>query len=126
MANTQWTKDPDHGFIWNSIEHFFYWKENRERHEVNRKKYLRLCILGAFGAHQFYAKRPVLGVLYLARLLGSHDHRGCCHRGPHEAGRERQHLAVTPPLLSGSAGTGKVQFYEQRFADPVQHQSRAA
>ena len=66
MANTQWTKDPDHGFIWNSIEHFFYWKENRERHEVNRKKYLRLCILGAFGAHQFYAKRPVLGVLYLA------------------------------------------------------------
>ena len=39
---------------------------NRQRHEVNRKKYLRLCILGAFGAHQFYAKRPVLGVLYLA------------------------------------------------------------
>mgnify|MGYP000479486293 len=55
MANTQWTKDPDHGFIWNSIEHYFYWKENRQRHEVNRKKYLRLCILGAFGAHQFYA-----------------------------------------------------------------------
>lgn len=66
MANTQWTKDPDHGFIWNSIEHYFYWKENRQRHEVNRKKYLRLCILGVFGAHQFYAKRPVLGVLYLA------------------------------------------------------------
>ena len=59
-------KTPDHGFIWNSIEHYFYWKENRQRHEVNRKKYLRLCILGAFGAHQFYARRPVLGVLYLA------------------------------------------------------------
>ena len=21
MANTQWTKDPNHGFIWNSIDH---------------------------------------------------------------------------------------------------------
>ena len=25
-----------------------------------------MSILGAFGAHQFYAKRPVLGLLYLA------------------------------------------------------------
>ena len=38
---TQWVKDPDHGIIWPPI-------------------------LGAFGAHQFYAKRPVLGLLYLA------------------------------------------------------------
>ena len=57
MANTQWTKDPDHGFIWNSIEHYFYWKENRQRHEVNRKKYLRLCILGAFGAHRISVQK---------------------------------------------------------------------
>ena len=63
---TQWGKDPDHGFIWNTIDHLLYWREHREKHCVSRKKYMRLCILGAFGAHQFYAKRPVLGLLYLA------------------------------------------------------------
>ena len=63
---TQWVKDPDHGFIWNTIDHLLYWREHREKHCVSRKKYMRLCILGAFGAHQFYAKRPVLGLLYLA------------------------------------------------------------
>ena len=123
MANTQWTKDPDHGFIWNSIEHYFYWKENRQRHEVNRKKYLRLCILGAFGAHQFYAKRPVLGVLYLATFWTGFS--AAMTIVDAVIFRSIQ-LDVTPPLLSGSAGTGKVQFYEQRFADPVQYQSRAA
>lgn len=66
MANTQWTKDPNHGFIWNSIDHLLTWHANREKHCVSRKKYLRLCWLGMFGAHQFYAKRPILGVLYLA------------------------------------------------------------
>ena len=55
---TQWVKDPDHGIIWNTIDHLLYWKEHREKHCVSRKKYMRLCILGAFGAHQFYAKRP--------------------------------------------------------------------
>ena len=60
---TQWVKDPDHGFIWNTIDHLLYWREHREKHCVSRKKYMRLCILGAFGAHQFYAKRPVLGLL---------------------------------------------------------------
>ena len=59
-------KDPDHGIIWNTIDHLLYWKEHREKHCVSRKKYMRLCILGAFGVHQFYAKRPVLGLLYLA------------------------------------------------------------
>ena len=67
MANkTQWTKDPDHGFIWNTIDHLVTWNDQREKHCVNRKKYLRCCIFGIVGAHQFYAKRPVLGVLYLA------------------------------------------------------------
>ena len=61
---TQWVKDPDHGFIWNTIDHLLYWREHREKHCVSRKKYMRLCILGAFGAHQFYAKRPVLGLLF--------------------------------------------------------------
>ena len=41
-------------------------KNTVKKHCVSRKKYMRLCILGAFGAHQFYAKRPVLGLLYLA------------------------------------------------------------
>ena len=53
---TQWVKDPDHGIIWNTIDHLLYWKEHREKHCVSRKKYMRLC----------YAKRPVLGLLYLA------------------------------------------------------------
>ena len=66
MAKTQWQKDPNHGFIWNCIDHLATWYDGREKHAVNRKTYLRLCILGIFGAHQFYAKRPILGVLYLA------------------------------------------------------------
>lgn len=32
---------------------------------VDRKVYCRLCILGAFGAHHFYAKHWVKGALYL-------------------------------------------------------------
>ena len=57
MAKTQWQKDPNHGFIWNCIDHLATWYDGREKHAVNRKIYLRLCILGIFGAHQFYAKR---------------------------------------------------------------------
>ena len=41
---TQWVKDPDHGIIWNTIDHLLYWKEHREKHCVSRKKYMRLCI----------------------------------------------------------------------------------
>ena len=61
---TQWVKDPDHGTIGNTIDHLLYWREHREKHCVSRKRYMRLCILGAFGVHQFYAKRPVLGLLF--------------------------------------------------------------
>lgn len=46
MAKTQWQKDPDHGFIWNCIDHLATWYDGREKHAVNRKTYLRLCILG--------------------------------------------------------------------------------
>lgn len=38
---TQWGKDPDHGFIWNTIDHLLYWREHREKHCVSRKKYMR-------------------------------------------------------------------------------------
>ena len=101
---TQWGKDPDHGFIWNTIDHLLYWREHREKHCVSRKKYMRLCILGAFGAHQFYAKRPVLGLLYLATFWSRYDHRGLHHCRAHETGRKRQHLAVKSPLAACWAG----------------------
>ena len=41
-----------------------YTGENTVKSTVSAAR--SLCILGAFGAHQFYAKRPVLGLLYLA------------------------------------------------------------
>lgn len=66
MAKTQWQKNPDHGFLWNCIDHYVTWYDGREKHCVSRKMYLRLCILGIFGVHHFYAKRPILGLLYLA------------------------------------------------------------
>ena len=40
-------------------------REERTRVPVNKKKYIWLCLLGAFGAHRFYSKRYGLGVLYL-------------------------------------------------------------
>ena len=43
-----------------------YIGENTVKSTVSVARSMRLCILGAFGAHQFYAKRPVLGLLYLA------------------------------------------------------------
>lgn len=100
---TQWVKDPDHGFIWNTIDHLLYWREHREKHCVSRKKYMRLCILGAFGAHQFYAKRPVLGLLYLATFWSGFS-AAMTIVDAHETGRERQHLAVKSPLAACWAG----------------------
>lgn len=40
-------------------------REERKRVPVNKKTYIRLCLLGLFGAHRFYSKRYGLGVLYL-------------------------------------------------------------
>lgn len=40
-------------------------REKREKVLVSKKKYLRLCLLGIFGAHRFYAKQYVTGTIYL-------------------------------------------------------------
>ena len=40
-------------------------REEREKVLVSKKKYLRLCLLGIFGAHRFYAKQYVTGTIYL-------------------------------------------------------------
>ena len=58
--------DPAHGKVWNFIEQTVYKVDHRQKHKVNRKKYLKLCLLGIFGAHRFYSKRYILGILYLA------------------------------------------------------------
>ena len=54
-----------HGPIWHAIDAFFNVRANRVRQKVRRKTYLRLCILGIFGAHRFYAKQWVTGIFYL-------------------------------------------------------------
>lgn len=41
------------------------WREAREKVPVSKKKYIRLCLLGIFGAHRFYAKQYVTGTIYL-------------------------------------------------------------
>ena len=38
---------------------------NRAKVPVNRKAYLRWCLLGVFGAQRFYAKQWKMGLLYL-------------------------------------------------------------
>ena len=40
-------------------------REKRVKVPVNKKKYIWLCLLGAFGAHRFYAKQYTTAVLYL-------------------------------------------------------------
>lgn len=40
-------------------------RDARVKVPVNKKKYIRLCLLGIFGAHRFYAKQYVTGVIYL-------------------------------------------------------------
>lgn len=56
-----YTPDPNHGWLWNFIDRTLTQRENREKHCVNRKTYLLWCLLGMFGAHRFYEKRPILG-----------------------------------------------------------------
>ena len=55
----EYTPDPNHGWLWNFIDRTLTWRENREKHCVNRKTYLLWCLLGVFGAHRFYEKRPI-------------------------------------------------------------------
>ena len=47
------------------ITKFFNKREARVKHPVNKKKYMKLGLLGIFGVHRFYAKHYVLGVVYL-------------------------------------------------------------
>ena len=47
------------------ITKYFNKRATRVKHPVHKKTYLKLGILGIFGAHRFYAKHYVLGVLYL-------------------------------------------------------------
>ena len=62
----EYTPDPNPGWLWNFIDRTLTWRENREKHCVNRKTYLLWCLLGVFGAHRFYEKRPIQGLVYLA------------------------------------------------------------
>lgn len=49
------------------IDRYFEWRENRQKHQVNRRVYLLLTIfLGWAGIHRFYEKRWILGLFYLA------------------------------------------------------------
>jgi len=55
------------GRISRAISNFFDRREAREQVKVNKKKDLLLCIfLGWAGAHRFYQKQYLLGILYLA------------------------------------------------------------
>lgn len=46
---------------------YFNWKETRPRHQVNRRVYLWLTVLGGWcGLHRFYEHRWYLGAFYLA------------------------------------------------------------
>ncbi|MBQ6844846.1 MAG: NINE protein [Agathobacter sp.] len=47
------------------ISKLLNWRENRQKVLVSKKIYIRLCLLGIFGAHRFYAKQYFTGVLYL-------------------------------------------------------------
>lgn len=52
--------------IWGPIWRWMKKRDERERHPVNKKKYIKLCLLtGWMGGHRFYAKRYYLGTLYL-------------------------------------------------------------
>ncbi len=54
------------GFLFNLIDGYFTKSEARQKHLVNRKKYLVLSILtGVVGGHRFYEKRYTLAVIYL-------------------------------------------------------------
>lgn len=41
-----------------------------KKNPVRRRTYLWLCLLSVFGIHQFYARHPVRGLIYLALFVG--------------------------------------------------------
>lgn len=57
--------DRKHGPIWHLIDNLMTRQAERVKQPVKKKTYLWLCLLGPFGAHRFYSKRWVLGVIYL-------------------------------------------------------------
>lgn len=59
------TDETHHNPLWRLIDRIFRIRERRVKQPVRKKTYLWLCLLGAFGAHRFYAKQWVTAVLYL-------------------------------------------------------------
>lgn len=53
------------GRISRAISKAFEWRDARPKHSISKKTYLKLMLLGIVGAHRFYAKQYVTGVLYL-------------------------------------------------------------
>lgn len=52
--------------IWGPIWRLLQKREERQRHPVSKKTYIKILILtGWCGGHRFYAKRYYLGALYL-------------------------------------------------------------
>lgn len=58
-------QEEKHGRIWHLIDNLVTRESERVKQPVKKKTYLWLCLLGAFGAHRFYSKRWVLGLIYL-------------------------------------------------------------
>ena len=54
------------GRISRAISAFFDRRDAREKHRISKKKYMLLMLLGAFGAHRFYARQYPTAILYLA------------------------------------------------------------
>ena len=52
---TQWGKDPDHGFIWNTIDHLLYWREHREKPHKHTKQYCCSCFMKVTLCHAHHA-----------------------------------------------------------------------
>lgn len=65
------TSTPEKAKWWQRLgDWYFARKENRQKHLVNRKVYIWLCVLtGLVGGHRFYEHRWGLGILYLALAI---------------------------------------------------------
>ena len=53
------------GWISHAISAFFDRRDDREKQLVSKKRYMLLMLLGAFGAHRFYARQYPTAILYL-------------------------------------------------------------
>ena len=54
------------GRISRAISAFFDRRDAREKQLVSKKRYMLLMLLGAFGAHRFYARQYPTALFYLA------------------------------------------------------------